>query len=153
MVKEYLGLEDPFEGMVAGSEVIFLYGRTSLAQARKTNEVMWKNCSHELMKKVQKLANDSPSNHQHELLLLEAECAFTAGRKGKASKKYEQAVPFLRNNQFIQGKALSYELAAKYHAEQCNKSKALQYCGKAYDSCVEWGATIKTDHLHKNFTF
>eukprot|EP00957_Ditylum_brightwellii_P200611 15293123-Ditylum_brightwellii.AAC.1 len=77
--------------------------------------------------------------------------SFTVGRKSKASKKYEQAVTFSRNNQFIQDEALSYELAAKFHAEQCNESKALQYYGKAHDFYVEWGATSKTDHLRENF--
>eukprot|EP00957_Ditylum_brightwellii_P053303 4040962-Ditylum_brightwellii.AAC.1 len=86
MVKEYLGLENPFKGMVAGSEVIFVYGLTSLAQARKTNEIMWKNCGHELMKKIQKLAKDSPSDYQHKLLVLESECGFTAGREKSKQK-------------------------------------------------------------------
>jgi len=153
MVEEYLDLEYPLEGLVVGTEVVFLYGLTSLAQARKTNEVIWKNRGHESMRKVRKLAKDCPKNYHHKLLLLEAEFAFTAGRKNEASEKYEQAVTFSRNNQFIQDQALSYELAAKFHAEECNESKASQYYGKAHDLYVEWGATSKADHLRENFPF
>eukprot|EP00957_Ditylum_brightwellii_P166200 12652636-Ditylum_brightwellii.AAC.1 len=105
------------------------------------------------MKKVQKLAKYCPSNYQHKLLLLEAECAFTAGRKSEATEKYEQAVIFSRNNKFIQDQALSNELAAKFHAEQCNYCKASHYYGKAHALYVEWGATGKADHLRENFPF
>eukprot|EP00957_Ditylum_brightwellii_P204300 15338584-Ditylum_brightwellii.AAC.1 len=60
MVEKYLDLKDPFEGLVVGSEIIFLYGLTSLAQARKTKEAIWKNRAHESLKKVKQLAKDSP---------------------------------------------------------------------------------------------
>jgi len=153
MVEKYLDLKNPFEGLVVGSEIIFLCGLTSLAQARKTKEAIWKNRAHESLKKVKQLAKDSPSNYQHKLLLLEAECAFTSGRIKKATEKYELAVTLSKKNDFIQDQALSYELASKFYAEQRNEKKASHYYGKAHDLYLEWGATGKADHLRENSPF
>jgi len=153
MVEEYLDLEYPLEGLVVGTEVVFLYGLTSLVQARKTKEDIWKTRGHESMKKVKKLAKDYPSSYQHKLLLLEAESAFNAGNKRKASEKYELAVTLSRNNEFIQDQALSCELAGKFYAKQRNEYKASHYYGKAHELYLEWGAKGKADHLRENYPY
>eukprot|EP00957_Ditylum_brightwellii_P208150 15356065-Ditylum_brightwellii.AAC.1 len=128
------------QGFVLDSEITFLYGLTSLAQARKVKEDIWKRRGHEFVKKVKNLAKDYPSSYQHKLLLLEAESAFNAGRKSIASEKYEQAVTLSRNNEFVQDQALCCELAGKFYAEHDNKYKASHYYGKAHELYLEWGA-------------
>ena len=91
-------------------------------------------------------SENSPNNHKHKYLLIEAEWASTLN-EANAWQLYDEAIDTARSNQFVHHLAIAQELAGQ-HWERLHKPEmALSYLRDSYQNYLSWGADAKARQL------
>ena len=114
---------------------------------RRTNDTKWSPRGIKFKLVIQKLAESSQHNFQHEVYLLEAEEAFSNKNYELAKSLYEKAVSTARKHRFINQEALACELAGYFFLETGEQDTAIQYFLQAHEKYHEWGAVAKSNML------
>ena len=114
---------------------------------RRTNDTKWSPRGIKFKLVIQKLAESSQHNFQHEVYLLEAEEAFSNKNYELAKSLYEKAVSTARKHRFINQEALACELAGYFFLETGEQDTAIQYFLQAHEKYHEWGAVAKCNML------
>ena len=114
---------------------------------RRTNNTKWSARGINFKIVIQKLAESSQHNFQHEVYLLEAEEAFSNKNYELAKSLYEKAVSIARKHRFINQEALACELAGYFFLEIGEQDTAIQYFLQAHEKYHEWGAVSKCNML------
>jgi predicted ATPase/class 3 adenylate cyclase len=117
----------------------------------KRNQLLKK--SHACYKKIKKWAEFAPSNYQHKCFLIEAVTAEINKNFKKATKYFDLAIDWSKNNRFIHDEALANELAAKFYLSLNREKVAKVYMNEAYLCYKKWGATLKVKHLERKYQF
>lgn len=102
-------------------------------------------------RQLQAWAENCPENFEYRAALVAAEIARIEGRDLEAQHLYEQALRAARENGFVHGEALSYEIAARFYAARGFDTFAKAYMSQARDAYLRWGADGKVrqlDDLH-----
>ena len=114
---------------------------------RRTNDTKWSPRGIKFKLVIQKLAESSQHNFQHEVYLLEAEEAFSNKNYELAKSLYEKAVSTARKHRFINQEALACELAGYFFLERGEQDTAIQYFLQAHEKYHGWGAVAKCNML------
>ncbi|MCA9685096.1 MAG: GAF domain-containing protein, partial [Myxococcales bacterium] len=85
-------------------------------------------------------AEASPGNHQHRLLLVEAEHARREGRLGEAMAAYDRAIEIAGAHEWPRDQALASELAARFYLGLGRRRIARAYMIDAVYGYARWGA-------------
>jgi anti-anti-sigma factor len=101
--------------------------------------------------RIKGLAESSPKNFQHKLLLLEAEAARGEGRLLDALELYDGAIALAKENEFPQDEALANELCAKAYMALGRVKAACGYMTDAHLGYLHWGAVAKATDLANNY--
>ncbi len=94
-------------------------------------------------------AANAPMNHEHNLLLIDAEIARVKGNISEAIGLFERAITMAGQHEFIYHEAIAYERAAKFWLVMNNERFAHTYLSEAYRCYKTWGAEAKCRHLKK----
>ena len=141
-----------FPGSVWWNIVYFYY---ALSLAALSSEDRWKNkywkSLLKLQQRIEKWAQASPMNYQHQYLLLCAEIARLAKRESEALKLYEKAILVCKQNGYLAEEALANELAAKFYLSLGIKKTAFSYLQEAYQGYMKWGATAKLKLMQDSY--
>lgn len=100
--------------------------------------------------KLQRFANDNPSNFAHMRFLVEAESARLAGN-ADAGDLYDQAIDAAHDNGFPQDEALAHELCSRYWMSRNKERIARTYVEEAYRGYERWGCAFKLKALIRKF--
>jgi signal transduction histidine kinase len=101
--------------------------------------------------KLRKWARHAPMNHQHKLVLVEAELARVQGKDGTARELYDRAIVLAREHEYINEEAVACELAAQFYTQSERDHLAIHYLRDAYHAYSRWGALTKTLDLEERF--
>jgi PAS domain S-box-containing protein len=102
-------------------------------------------------KKMKKWAAHAPSNFMHKFYLVEAERCRVLDKDAQARDLYDRAIAIAQENDYIQEKALAYELAAKFYLFKGKDLIARTYMQEARYCYLKWGATRKVRHLDETY--
>lgn len=103
-------------------------------------------------KQLKQWASHAPANCLSQHTLVEAERMRINGQIEKAEELYKKAIELAEQYEYLQIKALAYELAAKMYFSEKNSELAQQYLNQALHAYREWGATAKVKHLERLMT-
>ncbi|MGQ0503813.1 MAG: AAA family ATPase [Myxococcaceae bacterium] len=92
-------------------------------------------------------ADTSPENFVDRAALVSAEIARLDGGDLRAMHLYEQAIAAARDNGFLHGEALAYELAARFYEERGFDAFARMCFANARALYARWGAEVKVKAL------
>lgn len=101
---------------------------------------------------VAEWSRDAPMNHQHRLLLLEAEMARVLGNKAHALEQYDRAIAQAKTNHYLHEEALANERAAQFYWDWGKTKLAEAYLQEAYYGYARWGAKAKVLDLEQRFS-
>ena len=107
----------------------------------------------ENQRKLWRWAQHAPDNYLHKYYLVEAERLNLAGRWEEAGSLYDQAAEMAGHGEFPNEEALAWELGGRFFLERGKDVVGRAYLEKAYVLYDSWGATVKSRHLRKEFTF
>lgn len=143
-------------GLYVHPTFYFYHSLTCLELARdlkdsKRNQLFKK--AHACYKKIKKWSEFAPANYQHKCYLIEAVFADINKNFKKATKLFDQAIDWAKNNRFIHDEALANELAAKFYLSLNREKIARVYMNEAYLCYKKWGATLKVKHLERKYQF
>jgi PAS domain S-box-containing protein len=102
-------------------------------------------------KKIQRWARHAPMNHQHRFYLVEAERARVLAKGKDAREYYDQAIDLAQKNEYVNEKALAYELAARFYLERGQSHMAGHYLRDAHYAYQQWGALAKVSDLEARY--
>ncbi|HEY9831743.1 MAG TPA: AAA family ATPase [Stenomitos sp.] len=102
-------------------------------------------------KKMKKWAHYAPANFLHKFYLVEAERCRVLGQEAKATEWYDDSIAGAKENDYIQEKALAYELAAKFYLGQGKDLISRAYMQEARYCYLKWGAIRKVRHLEETY--
>jgi PAS domain S-box-containing protein len=122
-----------------------------LLDASNSEKADWLSCVNTNQEKMQKWAEHAPMNYLHKYHLVEAEKARVLGQFLEAEKLYERAIAGAAENEFIQEKALAYELAAKHYLARGREKIAQTYMKEAHYCYDRWGAIAKVKDLENRY--
>lgn len=91
-------------------------------------------------------ARSCPHECSSKLALIEAEWASIHGRNQIARQKYTDATLLAKGMENSQELAVAHE-RAMCHYIQVDPEAAIWHGQKALDAYIDWGATVKADHL------
>lgn len=94
-------------------------------------------------------AEKAPVNHEHNLLLIDAEMARVKGENTGAIDLYDAAIRLAQQNKFIYHEAIANERAARFWLTLKNEKFAHLYLTEAYRCYKAWGAKAKLQDLEK----
>ncbi len=109
------------------------------------------SCVQANQEKVKKWAVHAPMNHLHKFYLVEAEKHRVLGEKLEALERYEQAIAFAKENDYINEEAIALELAAKFYLSWGKETIATTYMTNAYYAYIRWGAIAKANNLAEKY--
>lgn len=121
-----------------------------LANFHQCSVTMQKKILHKVnanQQKMKKWSQHASSNFLHKFYLVEAELARILEKVLDAVNFYEKAIKLASDNGYIQDKALSNELIAKFYVSIGNKKIAKVYMEEAVYCYTLWGATAKINQL------
>eukprot|EP00957_Ditylum_brightwellii_P164103 12494958-Ditylum_brightwellii.AAC.1 len=101
----------------------FYDGLIFLALAHKSSQFEWTAEVSKVMSKMEGYVQIGKSNHEHKLLLLEAEIKSRIGENNEASEKYQLAIAAAEKNGFIHEQAVANERAADFFLRNNDKIK------------------------------
>jgi GAF domain-containing protein len=101
--------------------------------------------------KMKKWAHYAPANFLHKFYLVEAERCRVIGQEAKAIEWYDYSIAGANENDYIQEKALAYELAAKFYLCKGKDLISRAYMQEARYCYLKWGATRKVMHLEETY--
>lgn len=102
-------------------------------------------------KKMKKWAHYAPANFLHKFYLVEAERCRVLGQEAKAIECYDYSIAGANENDYIQEKALAYELAAKFYLSKGKDLISRAYIQESRYCYLKWGATRKVMHLEATY--
>lgn len=102
---------------------------------------------------MRKWSRHAPMNFLHKLDLLQAEWYRINGNTYKARMHYESAAQGAHEQEYLQEKALSFELLGRFLLNQSSKDAAYIYLLKAYKAYLHWGAKAKAKQLLLEYPF
>ena len=102
-------------------------------------------------KKMKKWAHYAPANFLHKFYLVEAERCRVLGQEAKAIECYDYSIAGANENDYIQEKALAYELAAKFYLSKGKDLISRAYIQESRYCYLKWGATRKVMHLEETY--
>ena len=94
----------------------------------------------------------APMNHQHRVLLLDAEMARVLGDKAQALEQYDRAIAQAKTSHYLHEEALANERAAQFYREWGKSKLAEAYLQEAYYGYARWGAKAKVLDLERRFS-
>ena len=105
------------------------------------------------LQELQLWAKRAPMNHQHRLLLIEAEWLRIKGELWSAHRKYEEAGLLAKKNGYLQEEGLIYECAGQAFHQSKQKKQGCFYLEEA-DCCYRsWQALAKVRQLGEVYSF
>ncbi|MFO0576260.1 MAG: AAA family ATPase [Polyangia bacterium] len=123
-----------------------LYPGASPEQRERYDEVMQRE-----LKFVTTLAESSPDNFGHKLLLVQAETARIHNETQRAMELYERAIVAAEQSGYIQQAGLCNELAARFYLSLGQSRTARHYIRDAYAAYRRWGSTAKMAELCERY--
>ncbi len=96
-------------------------------------------------------AHYAPMNYLHKFFLVEAERYRVLGQVTEAIEYYDRAIAEADKNDYLNDRALAYELAAKFYLAWGREKIAQVYLTDAYYSYVRWGAVAKINDLENHY--
>jgi predicted ATPase/tRNA A-37 threonylcarbamoyl transferase component Bud32 len=123
-----------------------LYPGASPEQQQRYDEGMQRE-----LKFVTTLAESSPDNFGHKLLLVQAETARIRGETLRAMELYERAIAAAEQSGYIQQAGLCNELAARFYLNLGQSRTARHYLRDAYAAYRRWGSTAKMAELCERY--
>lgn len=108
-----------------------------------------------VLKQLERLADFSPQNHKHHVLLIKAELCRVTGNRSLAMAYYENAITSAEKTAFILDRALCNELTGRFYIEWGKPTLATAILQTAWDIYMAWGAVSKCDQMiqHYNHNF
>ncbi len=97
--------------------------------------------------KMEMWAHHAPMNHLHKFYLVEAERSRVLNQDGDAREYYDKAIALAQENEYLNEKALAYELAGKFYLDKNQNRLAGVYLQDAHYTYQQWGAIAKVKHL------
>ncbi|GAA0362779.1 hypothetical protein GCM10009092_28980 [Bowmanella denitrificans] len=116
------------------------------ARLSQTEHDSWYQILQGKLTLLQNWAINAPDNHQHKVLLLEAELA-RLNKQAAGWQQYETAIQAAQQSGFIQHQAIAEERYADYWLQMGNLDFAQQLQSKAYQNFKFWGAISKVRHM------
>ena len=96
-------------------------------------------------------ADNCPENFLHKYLLIKAERARIEGKELEAMDLYDQAIASIKEDDFIQNKALANELAAQFWLAKGKEKFAESYLTESVYAYQLWGAVTKVKDLEEKY--
>jgi predicted ATPase/signal transduction histidine kinase/DNA-binding response OmpR family regulator/tRNA A-37 threonylcarbamoyl transferase component Bud32 len=101
--------------------------------------------------KMKLWAKHAPMNFQHKYDLVEAERFRVLGKDGDAREFYDKAIALAHENEYLNEKALAYELAGQFYVLKGLPKIAQIYLHDAHYAYQQWGATAKVKDLESRY--
>ncbi len=98
------------------------------------------------------LAEISPENFLHKVIILDAEKAGLEGRNFEAMKLYEKAIESAWENGFVQNEAMASELAGMFYLKNGFDDIASLYLARARSGYIAWGAAAKLEKFDRDYS-
>jgi histidine kinase len=123
-------------------------------------DCLWLNSDHQAQRlqavsapieRLEFAALHAPMNHQHKLLLVQAERSRVLGQIPEAMQYYEQAIELAGKHGYIQEKAIACERASEFYAGIAQPAIAQMYRQEAYGAYRTWGATLKVEVMEAQY--
>jgi histidine kinase len=123
-------------------------------------DCLWLNSDHQAqrlqavsvyMERLEFAALHAPMNHQHRLLLVQAERSRMLGQIPEAMQYYEQAIDLAGTRGYIQEKAIACERASAFYTGIAQPAIAQMYLQEAYGAYRTWGATLKAEAMEAQY--
>ncbi|OPX55112.1 hypothetical protein BTE48_10820 [Oceanospirillum multiglobuliferum] len=130
-----------FQFIAAMTQLALLPNTSILQQPTRLHRV--KGC----LKQVQRWAQHCPKNHQHRVLLIQAESARVQKRYHKAMSLFEQAISAALDSEIVLEQALAYELTAQLYLDWQKPLIAESYLKIALQRYRNLGAHAKAEQL------
>ncbi|MSP59687.1 MAG: GAF domain-containing protein [Myxococcales bacterium] len=105
----------------------------------------------EHLTKMRLWATNEQGSFLHKQLLMQAELARIAGREQEAMNLYDQAIEAAAQTEFLQHRALTNELAGRFHLGHGRKRIARAYLTEARYAYARWGADAKVADLDRRY--
>lgn len=122
---------------------------TTLAGRKKAGHVAR---SRQYMKMLKGWALDSPHNLMARVSLLQAEEASVTGNSKRAYAKYLIAISVAKEEQLLNEECIATERAARHMLRLNDFVNAAPLLRRSYQLYLEWGATVKAEHLKNEFS-
>lgn len=133
----------------------FFEALTCLAQWSEIHPLQrfqWMRRIRTAQKQLQHRAKYVPSDYQHKVWLIEAECCRVQRQPLKAMGYYDRAIDAARKQGFLQEVAIACELATGFYLELNQVKIAQWYFQEACYWFKRWGATAKVKHLEIKYS-
>lgn len=108
--------------------------------------------SRHYMKMLKGWALDSPHNLMAGLSLLQAEEASVTGDHKRAYAKYLVAISVAKEERLLNDECIATERTARHMLRLNDFANAAPFLQRSYALYLEWGATVKAEHLKNEFS-
>jgi predicted ATPase/class 3 adenylate cyclase/tRNA A-37 threonylcarbamoyl transferase component Bud32 len=146
---------DYIQGSIANFEYIFYYALILTALYPRYSQYHKKDCLIKLYNyqiELKKNVDHCPKNFRAKFLLIEAEIARITGKIVEAMNLYDYVIQLVQGHEYIQIRALTDELAAKFWLDQEKEQFAQLYMEKARACYQMWGAKRKVEDLEEKYS-
>ncbi|WP_256758482.1 AAA family ATPase [Cohnella sp. WQ 127256] len=105
----------------------------------------------ERLKRLHVFAKRCPESYWHNYLLIKAEMARLKGKSRQAEQLYAESIEWARTYGQIHSVAIAAECCGKYGLRQGKLHLAKIYLTEAYESYLQWGATVKAADMEQQY--